>query len=102
MATRQSNTWTNLDVICQQYLSNRARYVFIKKKQAPLAKRLLWNSLSALVNDQDVLEVETGLDDKVDGALERKETGTPWKSGSSAAFCVRDRFEYGASGMNDS
>lgn len=32
--------------------------------QAPLAKRPLWWSLWALVNDQDVLEVGTGLDDK--------------------------------------
>ena len=33
--------------------------------QVPLAKKTaLEYSLSALVNDQDVLEVETGLDDK--------------------------------------
>jgi hypothetical protein len=40
--------------------------------QAPLAKKTAMTSISALVNDQDVLEEGTGLDDKVDGALERR------------------------------
>lgn len=58
--------------VCRQYLSNRTRWNGKKRRkfspldsQAPLAKKTaLGNSLSALVNDQDVLEVETGLDDK--------------------------------------
>jgi hypothetical protein len=48
---------------CEQYLSNRTRW--LKKKivffflQVPLAKKTaLWKSLWARVNDQDVLEVE--------------------------------------------
>lgn len=74
----------------------------LKKKQAPLAKRLLWNSLSALVNDQDVLEVETGLDDKVNGALEREEREKALEKWELSCFLCRDWLGGGASGMNNS
>lgn len=55
--------------------------------QVPLAKRLLWeNSLSALVNDQDVLEaVKTSLDDKE--IVPWREEGKRKKRRGKARFC---------------
>lgn len=52
--------------VSRNYLTGPGRKVRRRTLLAGAAseKSLLWHSLWALVNDQDVLEVETGLDDK--------------------------------------